>query len=133
MTPKQEKFAKEVLVSNTLTEAAIKAGYAKKHARKEASNLLKKPHIKKLIDKNRRQFQENMMNQLGMTFAEKILLNQKMIEESFNAKKFDTVAKVMKVDNEMQGHNAPTKTINVNIEATTEEIAQLRLKYQKDY
>ena len=51
LTIKQQRFADEYIISGNATEAAIKAGYAKKAAYQQGAESLKKPHIREYIDK----------------------------------------------------------------------------------
>ena len=51
LTIKQQRFADEYIISGNATEAAIKAGYAKKAAYQQGAENLKKPHIWEYIDK----------------------------------------------------------------------------------
>ena len=51
LTIKQQRFADEYIISGNATEAAIKAGYAKKAAYQQGAENLKKPHIREYIDK----------------------------------------------------------------------------------
>lgn len=51
LTIKQQRFANEYIISGNATEAAIKAGYAKKAAYQQGAENLKKPHIREYIDK----------------------------------------------------------------------------------
>ena len=51
LTIKQQRFADEYIISGNATEAAIKAGYAKRAAYQQGAENLKKPHIRKYIDK----------------------------------------------------------------------------------
>lgn len=51
LTIKQRRFADEYIISGNATEAAIKAGYAKKAAYQQGAENLKKPHIREYIDK----------------------------------------------------------------------------------
>lgn len=51
MTPKQQRFCEEYLVDLNATQAAIRAGYSAKTARRIASENLTKPDIAKRIDK----------------------------------------------------------------------------------
>lgn len=45
LTAKQEAFCREYLVDFNATQAALRAGYAKKSARQQAADLLSKPNI----------------------------------------------------------------------------------------
>lgn len=51
LTQKQQRFVDEYLISGNATQAAIKAGYSKKTARKIGQENLTKPDIKAKIDK----------------------------------------------------------------------------------
>ena len=51
LTIKQQRFSDEYIISGNATEAAIKAGYAKKAAYQQGAENLKKPHIREYIDK----------------------------------------------------------------------------------
>lgn len=50
LTLKQQRFADEYIISGNATDAAIKAGYAKKYANTNASKLLQNTTIKSYID-----------------------------------------------------------------------------------
>ena len=51
MTPKQQKFCDEYLVSGNATDAAIKAGYSPKTAYSIGNENLSKPEIREYLDK----------------------------------------------------------------------------------
>ena len=50
MTPRQQKFCDEYLISGNATEAAIKAGYSRKTAKLTGSENLSKPDLRAYID-----------------------------------------------------------------------------------
>ena len=50
MTPRQQKFCDEYLISGNATEAAIKAGYSRKNAKQTGSENLAKPDLRAYID-----------------------------------------------------------------------------------
>lgn len=50
MTPRQQKFCDEYLISGNSTEAAIKAGYSRKTAKQTGSENLSKPDLRAYID-----------------------------------------------------------------------------------
>lgn len=50
MTPKQQKFCDEYLISGNATDAAIKAGYSPKTAKNIGSENLTKPDVRAYID-----------------------------------------------------------------------------------
>lgn len=51
LTIKQQRFADEYIISGNATDAAIRAGYAKRAAYQQGAENLKKPHIREYIDK----------------------------------------------------------------------------------
>lgn len=50
MTPRQQKFCDEYLISGNATEAAIKVGYSRKTAKQTGSENLSKPDLRAYID-----------------------------------------------------------------------------------
>lgn len=50
MTPRQQKFCDEYLISGNATEAAIKAGYSRKTAYSMGNENLNKPELKAYIE-----------------------------------------------------------------------------------
>lgn len=50
LTPRQQKFCDEYLISGNATDAAIKAGYSRKTAKQTGSENLAKPDIRAYID-----------------------------------------------------------------------------------
>lgn len=50
LTIKQQRFADEYIIGGNATDAAIKAGYAKRAAYQQGAENLKKPHIREYID-----------------------------------------------------------------------------------
>lgn len=50
LTPRQQKFCDEYLISGNATEAAIKAGYSRKTAKQTGSENLAKPNLRAYID-----------------------------------------------------------------------------------
>ena len=50
MTPKQQRFCDEYLISLNATQAAIKAGYTEKYAHTNANKLLQNTTIKSFIE-----------------------------------------------------------------------------------
>lgn len=50
MTPRQQKFCDEYLISGNATDAAIKAGYSCKTAKQTGSENLAKPDLRAYID-----------------------------------------------------------------------------------
>lgn len=67
MNPKQSRFVAEYLKDSNATQAAIRAGYSKKTARQQASDLLTKPDIAAAVKKrtaraDERAFDEAMID-----------------------------------------------------------------------
>lgn len=52
LTPKQQAFCDNYIVSHNATDAAIKAGYSKRTARSIGSENLAKPDIKKYLEEH---------------------------------------------------------------------------------
>lgn len=50
LTPRQQKFCDEYLISGNAAEAAIKAGYSRKTAKQTGSENLSKPDLRAYID-----------------------------------------------------------------------------------
>lgn len=59
LTLKQKKFADEYLISGNATDAAIKAGYAKRSARSIGQENLTKPDIKNYIAERRKEIESH--------------------------------------------------------------------------
>ena len=57
LTQKQQRFVDEYIISGNATQAAIKAGYAKKAAYRTGADNLKKPQIKSVIEKRNAEIQ----------------------------------------------------------------------------
>lgn len=110
-------FCNEYL-SNGLNgkKAAEKAGY--KFPAKEASVILKKPLVRKYIQKRL----EKMEKEAGLTFDYKLKKLGKIIELCVDdaAQTFDDIKPQFAISaisecNKMQGHYAPDKSINQNV------------------
>lgn len=54
MTPKETKFCQEYLIDLNATQAAIRAGYSKRTATSIGNENLRKPHISKWIEEQRK-------------------------------------------------------------------------------
>lgn len=57
LTQKQQRFVDEYIISGNATQAAIKAGYAKKAAYRTGADNLKKPQIKSALEKRNAEIQ----------------------------------------------------------------------------
>ena len=58
LTPKQKKFADEYIISGNASQSAIDAGYSAKTAAETGYENLRKPHIKKYIDKRLKEIED---------------------------------------------------------------------------
>lgn len=61
LTQKQQKFCDEYLIDLNATQAAIRAGYSKRTAYSIGSENLKKPEIKKYIEKRMEQMESELI------------------------------------------------------------------------
>ncbi len=59
LTPKQQAFCDNYIVSHNATDAATKAGYSRKTARSQGQRLLTKVDIKKCLDEHAKQTHSN--------------------------------------------------------------------------
>lgn len=55
LTVKQQKFADEYIISGNATQAALKAGYAKRSARSVGNENLTKPDVRAYIESRRKE------------------------------------------------------------------------------
>lgn len=68
MTPRQQKFCDEYLISGNATDAAIKAGYSSKTAKQTGSENLSKPNLRAYIDE-----QLNKIHSAKIADAEEVM------------------------------------------------------------
>ncbi len=104
LTPKQELFVKEYLISFNATKAAENAGYSKKTAMKIGSENLQKPEIAAAIKKE----QDKTSTRLQITREDLI---QDLVDIK-NSQKTDfppTAIKAIEVIAKMLGLNEPDK------------------------
>lgn len=81
LTPKQKTFCQEYLVDLNGTQAAIRAGYSKKTANVQSSQLLAKLNIQTYIE----QLQEERTKKTGVTQEYVITNLQRVVEMSVRA------------------------------------------------
>jgi phage terminase small subunit len=127
---KHFNFAMAYIELGDIYSAAIKAGYKHSYARTHAGELLKRPNVIKVIEKHK-----NKMSKIALaSFEDKIELLWKKALEVDDAK--DMVALVAEL-NQMQGHYAPQKTMNMNINAKIvqdfDDINQQYEDYKKEF
>lgn len=68
MTPRQQKFCDEYLISGNATDAAIKAGYSPKTAKQMGNENLSKPDLRAYIDE-----QLNKIHSAKIADAEEVM------------------------------------------------------------
>ena len=104
LTPKQELFVKEYLISFNATKAAENAGYSKKTAMKIGSENLQKPEIAAAIKKE----QDKVIKKLEIT-REDLIQDLVDIKDSQKTEFPGTAIKAIEVIAKMLGLNAPDK------------------------
>ena len=115
LTIKQDKFVKAYLLNGgNATQAAIDAGYSENTAGEMGHENLKKPQIKKAIEKH----QQKTENEFIWSKETKLLKLEKMMKVALSADSekgminMPSFVAALKVHNEMQGDNAPTQINN---------------------
>lgn len=139
LTPKEKLFCKAYLANGfNGTQAAITAGYSEKCARQIATRLLTKVHIKQYLQKR----MEKIEQKLDMTVEWKLEKLKKCIELSLPEIDGETVLAnhnallgAINESNKMQGHYAPEKHQNTNLNADMEkdQLDELLKQYEKEY
>lgn len=123
LTAKQDAFVKEYLLNGgNATQAAIKAGYSEKTAYSIGQENLKKPEIKKHLEKHQQKKDEHF----AWSKAKKLQMLEKIIDVATReAEELDkglinmpSAIAAIKEHNLMQGDNAPVETNN-NIKVST--------------
>jgi len=106
LTPKQERFIEEYLISLNATDAAIKAGYSEKTATKIGSENLTKPDIIEAI----RIKQTKTSQKLEIT-RESILVDLKRIQGNTESTNTNASLKSIELQIKLLGLNAPLESI----------------------
>lgn len=138
MTLKQQLFAKNYLANGyNAAQAALDAGYSKDSLTQMASENLAKPVVKEYIAK----IVEKKTHALDITFEWKLLALKNVAEISLEPHGKDdkiypsaAVSAIAEL-NKMQGDHAPVKTanLNVNVDASLEDVHELMNLYQQEY
>lgn len=99
LTIKQKKFADEYIISGNATQAAIKAGYSEKTARKIGSENLTKPDIKSYIDERMKKLEEEAIADQAevLKFLTRIMRDEETEEVLVNIGNFEQEIQTMKV------------------------------------
>jgi phage terminase small subunit len=125
LTPKQERFIKEYLISLNVTDAAIKAGYSEKTASKIGSENLTKPEIIEAI----RVEQQKTSDKLDIT-RENVLEKLLRIQETTELTNPNASLKSIEMICKILGLNAPVKT---DLTTNGENINQITWIENKNY
>jgi phage terminase small subunit len=141
LTLQQQNFVKLFIQTSNAKQSLIQAGFKCKHPDRYAHQLLKKPQIQELLEKTRSEVQKKT----EVTFEWKVQKLQEIIDRSLNqhlqdddgsGKKLvlsDTAIKAIAELNKMQGHYAPEKRENLNVNTSLENIRRVRDEYKKEY
>lgn len=129
LTEHQQLFLKQYLVLGNATEALLATGYKGKHPAKAASQLMHKPFVKQAIEKNRLKVEQKTL----VTFEWKVNKLQEIIDQAQSSEQYRDAVAAMAELNKMQGHYAPEKQVNYNVDVTLENIRNARLEYKKEY
>ena len=138
LSPKQRLFVEHYLANDgNATQAAIAAGYNAKNARVIGSQNLTKLNIRQCIDTeiNRR------CHALELTFNWKCQQLKSAIEKALSGEAFngrpqlrEVIAAVAEL-NKMQGHYAPTQSVNANVNTEVDwaRVEELIARYKREY
>ena len=91
LTIKQQRFADEYIISGNATQSAIKAGYSKNTASEMGHENLRKPHIKKYIDKRLKEIEaESIAEQTEvMQYLTRVMRGEEKETEMINVGNFE--------------------------------------------
>jgi phage terminase small subunit len=137
LTMKQLLFVQHYIDLKNARQAAIKAGYSIKTANCIAGQLLDNPLVIAKLDEYKREIQKRII----VTFEEKArllwdiavqsLTPQYNIDGKLIKNSEPSVAiKAIEVLNTMQGHNAPTQSVQINANTTIDKLKQCAIEYQ---
>ena len=110
LTNKQRKFVDALFLAENATEAARMAGYKDTKLLKSLAHETKKnPKVKEAIEAKKKELEKEAL----LTKIEKLKMVDSVIVNSYENCDWGNMARMIKISNEMQGHNAPTEvTIN---------------------
>lgn len=91
MTPKQQAFADEYIISLNATDAARKAGYSNRTATETGYENLRKPHIKAYIDKRLEELKSERVadQQEVMEYLTRLMRGEERETEMINVGNFE--------------------------------------------
>lgn len=99
LTIKQKKFADEYIISGNASEAALKAGYSEKTARKIGSENLTKPDIKAYIDERMKKLEEEAIADQSeiLKYLTRIIRDEEREEVLVNVGNFEQEKQEIKI------------------------------------
>ena len=134
LSVKQMRFVAAVKAGFTASRAAAEAGYKK--AERDGSRLMQTARIKKYLAKHRiksevRITKERVLEKL-ITVVDKTIKDDETSEIDVQLAKVGITA--LSEISKIEGYYAPTQTqnLNVNADATIEDIRNVRNEYKKD-
>jgi phage terminase small subunit len=126
LTEKHRLFLNHYAETGKRKESAIKAGYPERDAEKRASQILKKPNIKKYMGKivknHNLELNKQMDNEIGIPFDHLLNKLDQIIEAGTTQDKLDNLAtpshalQAIAEQSKLMGLYAPEKNVNVNID-----------------
>ena len=122
LTSKETDFIAAYIVDMDIKRAAIKAGYSKTSAYHSGKRVLGKPNVQDMIKK----MKERSALSTQCTFEWKV---NKLMELAQTGTHDVTIRAIAEL-NKMQGHLAPTRNINLNINETIESVQSLGIEYK---
>jgi phage terminase small subunit len=142
---KQHKFVNYYIESNNAEQSAIKAGYSAKTARSISGQLLAKPRIREMIE----QYKQTLLMTNICSFDWKMeklrfivewCLTPQIIGSVKGAKgqpptpitriKEESAIKALELMAKMQGHLAPTQSVQVNVQSTIDKLKDAQIEYK---
>ena len=133
LSVRNERFCK-IMASGktrTLKETAIKAGYSPKSADKQASDIWKKPEIKKRVE----ELINKAAEKAGITIEYKMEMAKKAFDMALNEQRdVKAFVAILAETNRMQGHHAPPKKVEEEAENKRDNVVpELIEQYKSDY
>lgn len=132
LTPKQERFVKATIEGLGQSEAAIKAGYSRKHINKGAYQVASYPIVVQEIDKHRREIKDRW----NITILDKLKVLWEMVIDNMSSEKDKKIAlEALELTLKIEGQLAPEKSVNLHISDTEmlKSINDIELMYKKNY
>lgn len=147
VTPQERKLVMKYVVTGDAKQAALDVGYAESTASTKIYQILERPGVKHLLQKQLTKCEE----ELGLTKDWKLGKLKTVVDGTIPdfADKIDPIAAragiaAIAEANKMQGHYAPVQTMNANLNVNTEiddrqkeeldkVVAEIKQKHIKDY